>query len=222
MWKSLVWVALLCVVQTPGNVNAASVPMKVVVLGDSLSSGYQLLPEQGFAPRLERKMRELGYDVTVVNMSVAGDTTQSALTRLPMAVAERPDLVILELGGNDAIRGIDPKVVESNLTNMVETLQGNNIFVLLAGMYAPPNFGKDYVKKFSKAYDNLRIRYQVTVYPFFLEGVATKPELNLADGYHPNAEGVNVIVDNITPYVDYLLRYRIHNAYRKQWLEGSQ
>lgn len=173
----------------------------VLAFGDSLTAGYRLPPEKSFPRQLEAKLRGLGHNITVKNAGVSGDTTSGGRRRLNWALQERPDLVILELGANDALRGINPKVTLANLDAMLAELRKRKIPVLLAGMFAPPNLGKKFAEEFDYIYPLLANRHQASLYPFFLSGVATRRHLNLRDGLHPNAEGVAIIVERITPYV---------------------
>lgn len=174
---------------------------RIIVFGDSLSAGFNLAPDAGFVPQLERRLKADGMAVTVMNASVSGDTTAGGRSRLDWAIAGPPGLVILELGANDALRGIDPKITRDNLAAMIETLQQRGHKLLLAGMLAPPNMGREYETAFNAVYPSLARAYNVPLYPFFLDGVAARPELVQADGKHPTAEGVAVIVARIAPMI---------------------
>ena len=176
-------------------------PRTVLAFGDSLTAGYRLPPEKSFPRQLEAKLRALGHDIVVKNAGVSGDTTAGGRRRLGWALAEKPDLVILELGANDALRGIKPAVTLANLDAMLAELRKRAIPVLLAGMFAPPNLGKEFAEEFDYIYPLLANRYKAELYPFFLAGVATRRHLNQRDGLHPNAQGVAIIVERITPYV---------------------
>lgn len=178
----------------------------LVLFGDSLMAGYGLAHENGFAPKLEAALKDAGHDVDVVNSSVSGDTTAAGLARLDWALVDKPDAVLLELGANDALRGMEPSQTRENLAEILEKLRGMDVDVLLAGMMAPPNMGTAYGNEFNSIYPDLASRYQVDLYPFFLEGVAAEPSLNQDDGMHPNAEGVDVIVKSILPDVINLLQ----------------
>lgn len=178
----------------------------LVLFGDSLMAGYGLAHENGFAPKLEAALKDAGHDVEVVNSSVSGDTTAAGLARLDWALVDKPDAVLLELGANDALRGMEPSQTRENLAEILEKLRGMDVDVLLAGMMAPPNMGTAYGDEFNSIYPDLASRYQVDLYPFFLEGVAAEPSLNQDDGMHPNAEGVDVIVKSILPDVINLLQ----------------
>jgi len=180
-------------------------PVKILALGDSLTAGYGLPQGEGFTEQLQQALRDRGHDVFVINGGVSGDTTAGGLARLDWALADAPDMVIVELGANDALRAIDPAASRANLDAILAELQARQIPALLAGMIAPRNLGKDYVAAFDGMYPELAARYQVPLYPFFLEGVAAEPEFNQADGIHPNAEGVAVIVAGILPEVTAML-----------------
>ena len=182
--------------------NAAAEPISIVAFGDSLTAGYELAPEEAFPVKLEAALRERGYDVRVDNAGVSGDTASAGLARLDWAVPEETRAVILALGANDALRGIDPSVTKSALEEIITTLAGRGAEVLLVGMRAPPNMGADYARAFDELYQDLAERHCLIFYPFFLDGVAANPDLNLADGMHPNAEGVDIMVDGILPSVE--------------------
>lgn len=177
----------------------------VLAFGDSLTAGYQLKPGEGFAPQLEAALRKRGYAVTVRNAGVSGDTTAQGRARLGWvlnSLKAKPDLVILELGANDMLRGQDPATAKANLDAMLAELAKRRIPVLLAGMRASPNLGPAYAKAFDPIYAELAKKYGVPLYPFFMNGVAATPKLQLADGMHPNAAGVAVIVKGILPSVE--------------------
>jgi acyl-CoA thioesterase-1 len=190
-----------------GSAAAQAEPVRLVALGDSLTAGYGLPPDRGFVPRLEDALRERGYGVTVIDAGVSGDTTAGGLARLDWVLAEDPDMILVELGANDGLRGIDPDTARANLSAILERLTAEGVPTLLAGMYAPPNFGPAYTEAFNAIYPELAEAYDVRLYPFFLEGVATDPSLNLPDGIHPNAEGVQVIVRSILPSVVAVLEH---------------
>jgi len=178
---------------------------RILVLGDSLSAGYGLSKEEAFPSRLERALRLRGHSVEVINAGVSGDTTAGGLSRLDWALADNPDLVILELGANDALRGLPPRVAEENLDAMLARLRKRGVKVILTGMKAPRNWGPEYHKAFDAIFPRLAQKYQVPLYPFFLEGVAGEASLNLPDGLHPNARGVARIVEGILLQVEALL-----------------
>jgi acyl-CoA thioesterase-1 len=179
---------------------AAHVPV-ILDFGDSLTAGYGLAPEQAFPARLELALRRQGIEVRVVNGGVSGDTTAGGLVRLDWALADKPDFVILALGENDALRGIDPATVRDNLDKMIRKIEATGARVLLIGMLAPPNWGAEYKSAFDRIFPELAKVHDVQLYPFFLEGVAMNPELNQPDGLHPNERGVAVLVDRLAPVV---------------------
>ena len=184
---------------------AAARSAEILVLGDSLAAGYGLAPEDSFPVRLEERLRAGGIDVRVRNGGVSGDTTAGGRARLDWALADKPDLVILELGANDALRGIDPAIVRANLDAMLAKLAAAGTKVLLAGMQAPSNWGNEYKERFDAIYPELARTHGVALYQFFLEGVAMRPELNQPDGIHPNGRGVAVLVEGIAPVVARLI-----------------
>lgn len=189
-----------------GSADAATTPVRVLVLGDSIAAGYGLPEEQALPARLEVALRDGGADVDVINAGVSGDTTAGGLARLDWVLAENPDIVIVELGGNDGLRGIDPEETRRNLDGILTRLREEQVGILLAGMYAPPNLGREYGEEFRAVFEDLAARHDVDFYPFILEGVAADPDLNQDDGIHPNARGVEVIVDNLLPHVTDLIR----------------
>lgn len=176
-------------------------PMRILALGDSLTAGYGLPAEASFPAVLERELRDRGVEASVVNAGVSGDTSAGGRARLPWLLAEVPDAAIVELGANDALRGLDPGALEENLRAVVRLLQERGVRVLLAGMRAPRNLGAGYARRFDAVYPRLAETEKVALYPFFLEGVAGVPERNLDDGIHPNEEGVREIVRRILPAV---------------------
>ena len=190
--------ALLCLALAT---EAEAAPPKLLLLGDSLTAGYGLPAEEAFPAQLERALRAKGIAVEVINAGVSGDTTAGALDRLDWALADRPTHALVALGGNDALRGLDPARMQANLAAVVGKLKEAGVKVLLAGMYAPRNLGRPYGEAFDAAFRRVAEMNEVPLYPFFLEGVATDPALNQPDGIHPNARGVAVIVGNILPAV---------------------
>ena len=187
-----------------GGASAAPAPAPVPVIvdfGDSLTAGYGLMPQQAFPAQLGAWLQRHGVAARVVNAGVSGDTTAGGLARLDWALADKPDLVILALGANDALRGIDPATVRDNLDQMIQKIAARGAKVLLLGMLAPPNWGAAYQHDFDRIFSDLARRRHVALYPFFLEGVAMKPSLNQPDGLHPNAKGVAVLVRHIGPVV---------------------
>lgn len=203
IFKTLTFCVVLFVMHGASVSQAETV--HIVALGDSLTAGYRLKPEQAFPAQLERALRDKGHDVKIANAGVSGDTASAGLERLSWAVPTGTDAVIVQLGANDALRGIQPEKTYEALTRIVAELKSRHIKVLIAGMKAPPNMGNDFVPVFNRIYSYLSEHHGVPLYPFFLEGVAAKPELNQADGIHPTAMGISIIVRNITPYVEDLI-----------------
>ena len=180
---------------------AESAPVRILAFGDSLVHGYGLAANETFPVQLERALLEAGYRVEVLNGGNSGDTTAAGVARLDWALADRPDLALVELGANDGLRGIDPGETYRNLDAILSRLKAEGIPVLLAGMLAPRNLGADYAQAFDAVYPRLAEAHGVALYPFFLDGVALQPELNQADGIHPNAAGVALVVERILPSV---------------------
>ncbi len=185
---------------------ASARTLKVVAFGDSLTAGYELPADAAFPAVLERALHKDGFDVTIANAGVSGDTSSGGRDRLAWSVPEGTDLTIVELGANDMLRGIDPAVTRTALDNIVSGLLKRGSKVLLAGMYASPNLDTTYREHFAAIYPGLAKQYDVPLYPFFLSGIIGKPELHLADGLHPNAAGVDVLVAKILPTVEDVLR----------------
>lgn len=184
-------------------------PMTIVAFGDSLTAGFGVDPDASFPAQLQAFLESRGLAVEVKNAGVSGDTTSGARSRLGWVLAslppDEPDLIIVELGGNDALRGIDPALTRENMDDILAALQARGTPVLLAGMLAPPNLGEEYGREFNGIFPELADAYGVAFYPFFLDGVAAEPDLNQPDGIHPNRAGVAVIVDRIGPLVARLL-----------------
>ena len=190
----------------PANgLKAAERPVKIVVLGDSLSAGLGLPMEAVFPSKLAEALKAKAIAATITNAGVSGDTASGGLGRLEWSVPDGTDAVILELGANDALRGLDPSVTKSALDSILRKLADRHIPVLLAGMRAPRNLGADYVREFDAIYPALASTHPVVFYPFFLDGVAADPGLNQADGLHPNVAGVDAIVARILPLVEELI-----------------
>jgi acyl-CoA thioesterase-1 len=180
-------------------------PQLVLAYGDSLAAGYQLPPGQGFAPQLEKALKAKGREVTVVGAGVSGDTSTQGRARMNWVLAglkQKPDLVVLELGANDMLRGQSPKTAKDNLDAMVKAFKAKGARVLVAGMRANPTLGKAYVTEYEAMFPAVAKANGVALYPFFLDGVAAQPGLQLADGMHPNAKGVQVMVKRILPAVE--------------------
>lgn len=180
-------------------------PIRLVALGDSLTAGYGLGPSEGFVPRLEAALRARGRDVRIANAGVSGDTAAGGAERLDWSVPDGTDGVIVELGANDMLRGIDPKLTRAALTRILDRLEARGIPAMLAGMRASPNLGPDYVKAFEAIYVDLARERNLPLYPFFLLGVVGERSLNLPDGIHPTAQGIDVIVKGIVPTVEQFL-----------------
>jgi len=180
-------------------------PIKMVVLGDSLSAGFGLAGPDAFPEKLQKALKVNGIAVDMINAGVSGDTSSGGRDRLDWSVPQGTQAVIVELGANDALRGTDPAVTRAALTDIVTRLKARGIAVLLCGMLAPPNYGSDYSARFNTIYPDLAKSSGVPLYPFFLDGVATDSRLKQADGLHPTAEGVDVIVKNILPTVQAFL-----------------
>jgi acyl-CoA thioesterase-1 len=182
--------------------SARAEPFKIVGFGDSLMAGYGLGPGEGFTDKLQAALRAKGRDVTVANAGVSGDTTSGGLARLDWSVPDGTQLVILELGANDMLRGVLPDIPRKNLDEMLAKLKQRKIAVLLAGMRAAPNLGADYQTAFDAIFPELAKKYDVPLYPFFLDGVAGQPGMQLEDGLHPSAKGVDLMVERILPTVE--------------------
>ena len=181
-------------------------PIKLVGFGDSLMAGYQLPASDAFPVKLEAALKAKGYDVEIANAGVSGDTSSAGLARLDWSVPDGTKGVILELGANDALRGIAPEETEKNIDAMLTRLKERGIAVLLAGMLAPPNMGADYEKRFNGIYQRMAEKHGVALYPFFLDGVAAQADLQIDDGMHPNPAGVDVMVAKILPIVETFLK----------------
>ncbi|MXN47672.1 arylesterase [Shinella kummerowiae] len=186
--------------------SALAEPIKLVGFGDSLMAGYQLPASDAFPVKLEAALREKGFDVEIANAGVSGDTSSGGLARLDWSIPDGTKGVILELGANDALRGIPPEQTEKNLDAMLTRLKERGIAVLLAGMMAPPNMGPDYGERFNGIYQRMADKHGVALYPFFLDGVVTHANLQLEDGMHPNSEGVDVMVRTMLPATETFLK----------------
>jgi acyl-CoA thioesterase-1 len=184
----------------------ATKSVKLVVLGDSLSAGLGLPAQEAFPTKLQKSLQAKGIAIDMTNAGVSGDTTSGGRDRLDWSVPDGTDGVIIELGANDALRGIDPDLTRTALTDIVQRLKTRKIPVMLCGMLAPPNYGAEYAARFNSIYPDLAKKFDVPLYPFFLDGVAADAKLNQADGIHPTAAGVDIIVGNIMPTVEAFLR----------------
>jgi acyl-CoA thioesterase-1 len=180
-------------------------PIRMVVLGDSLSAGLGLSAADAFPAKLKKSLKDKGIDVEMTNAGVSGDTATGGRDRLDWSVPEGTQAVIVELGANDALRGTDPAVTRAALSDILTRLKARNIAVMLCGMLSPPNYGRDYAERFNTIYPDLAKSFGVPLYPFFLDGVAADAKLNQADGIHPTPQGVDIIVRNILPTVEAFL-----------------
>ena len=205
MYAKLLGLCALVLCLTGGVVEASAKTLTIAALGDSLTAGYGLPGPEGFTAVLEKELKARGHDVAVLNFGVSGDTTAGGVARVGSVLAAAPDAVILELGANDALRGLDPALAEANLDATLARLRAKKLPVLLAGMKSLLGMGKRYGEEFAAIYPALAQRHGVALYPFFLEGVAADPALNQPDGLHPNAEGVREIVRRILPSVEALV-----------------
>jgi acyl-CoA thioesterase I len=177
----------------------------VVCLGDSLTEGYGLAPEQSYPSLLERMLRERGHAIRVVNAGVSGSTSASAASRLRWQLRSRPDIVVIALGGNDGLRGVDVAATRANLSTAIDLAKQSGARVLLAGMKIPPNYGLEYTSKFEAVFPALAKQHDIALLPFLLEGVAANPGLNLPDGIHPNARGTEIVARNVLAALQPLL-----------------
>ncbi len=173
----------------------------IVAVGDSLTAGLGVDPNEAYPSRLEQKLREAGYRWRVVNAGISGETSSGTLSRINWVLKLKPDIVILETGANDGLRGIDPALTRKNIDRTVETLLKAGVIVVLAGMRMVPNLGPDYVRAFSEIYPAAARKYGLILIPFFLDGVAGVPALNQADGIHPTAQGYRIVTDRVYPYL---------------------
>ena len=209
-WRyALVQILVAGALSLSGETTAAPAyaqpPIKVVALGDSLTAGYGLPDKDGFVPQLQAALTAKGLAVEVQNAGVSGDTASDGLARLDWSVPDGTDVVILELGANDMLRGINPDVTRKALDAILGRLTQRHIAILLCGMRAAPNLGPDYVREFERIYPDIAAKYGVPFYPFFLDGVAADPKLTQHDGLHPSAAGVGIIVGRILPTVQELI-----------------
>ncbi len=200
-------IALFAAMMAAIFVNPANAQQKrLLIFGDSLVAGYGLPREAGFIAQLDQALKEAGHEVVLIDGGVSGDTSAGGRARIGWSLTERPTHALVELGANDALRGVDPKETKKNLQRILDSLERAHVPVLLAGMRAPRNFGDDYADEFDDIYRDISGGISVALYPFFLEGVALQPELNQPDGIHPNVKGVAIIVQRILPDILKLLR----------------
>ena len=199
--EGLVLVAVLALALMLIPIPALAGTPEVLAFGDSLTAGLGLPGNEAFPAQLQARLKAEGIDAKIVNAGVSGDTTTDGLARLDWALADRPGYVILALGANDMLRGIDPKIVRANLDKIIDKITASGAKILLLGMRATPDWGAQYERDFDTIYPDLAKAHDVPLYPFFLEGVAMDPALNQADGLHPNERGVAVLVDHIAPLV---------------------
>jgi acyl-CoA thioesterase-1 len=200
-----VFVAAPVLAQSKPGSGPAPAPVKILAFGTSLTQGYGLPPGTEIPVQLQAALKAAGINATVINAGVSGDTSADGLSRLDWALAEKPDAAIIELGSNDMLRGLPPEHTEKNLRGILTRLRAAKIPVLLCGMGAQRNLGPEYVKRFDGIYPRLAKEYGVLFYPFMLDGVALKRELNQPDGMHPNPAGVKVIVNRMLPLVRQLV-----------------
>ncbi|HXI86810.1 MAG TPA: arylesterase [Parvularculaceae bacterium] len=184
------------------NTTEHRAPFRLIMLGDSIAAGYGLAADQALPARLEAALRARGLAVNIINAGVSGDTTSDALARLDWALGTGADGVLIELGGNDLLQGVDPQTTKANLKAIIERVKAQGLFVLLVGMRAPGNYGAAFAKDFDAIYPALAEGEGIPLYPFLLEGVATTPSLSQRDGIHPNKDGVNKIVSNLAPFIE--------------------
>lgn len=177
------------------NTKSEAQTINIVGLGDSLMAGYELAPEEAFPARLEKLLKDKGYDVAITNAGVSGDTSADGLARVDWSVPDGTQGVILELGANDALRGLSPKETRDNIEAVIKRLEERKIPILLVGIFAPPNMGADYERQFNPIYPELAAKYKLPLYPFFLDGVALQAGLQLKDGMHPNADGTKIMAE---------------------------
>ncbi|HEX3498149.1 MAG TPA: arylesterase [Stellaceae bacterium] len=184
---------------------AMAAPLRILAFGDILTAGLGLPAGEAFPVRMQARLAADGYQVQIANGGVSGDTTAGGLARLDWALADKPDAVLVEFGANDMLRGIDPKVTYDNLDKIMARIEQSGAKILLLGMKAASNWGREYQESFDAIYPALAAKYHVPLYPFFLDGVATDATLNQADGLHPNPQGVALIVERVAPYLERLL-----------------
>lgn len=190
-------VAIACVLIAALAVTVGAGERVIVILGDSLTAGLGVAPDEAYPARLQARLTREGYPYRVVNAGVSGDTTAGGLRRLPWLLRQRPEIAIVALGANDGLRGLDLSATRRNLEEAIALAQGAGVRVVLAGMKLPPNYGPAYTREFEALFPQLADAHEIALIPFLLEGVAARPELNLADGIHPNARGYQRVADNV-------------------------
>lgn len=176
--------------------------LRIVAMGDSLTAGLGVPEDQAYPAQLQDALRARGHDVEVINAGISGETSSGALSRLDWVLSLDPDIIILETGANDGLRGVDPSLTKGNIDRMLARLSQENVTVVLAGMQIVQNMGPAYVQEFMRMYPELAAQHDVVFVPFFLEGVGGNPSMNQPDGVHPTAEGYAVVVENMVPYVE--------------------
>jgi acyl-CoA thioesterase-1 len=206
MWTGMIRISAALTFVFLAIQTALAAPVTLLALGDSLTAGLGLETPEAFPARLEAALKAKGLDVRIVNAGVSGDTAAAGLARLDWALSEDVGGLIVELGANDALRGLDPAQTEAALDAILAKAAARKLPVLVAGMQAPPNLGPDYAAAFDAIYPRLAEKHGAILYPFFLDGVAAQPSLNQADGIHPNGKGVDIIVERIMPSVEGLIR----------------
>lgn len=204
-FKRFLQAAAVAIAFLASALPASTDPLRIVGFGDSLMAGYGLGPGEAFPDKLQAALRKKGHDVVIDNAGVSGDTSSGGLARLEWSVPEGTEIVILELGANDMLRGIEPAITERNLDAMISRLKERGIAVLLAGMRAAPNLGPEFAESFDPIYERIAAKHDVALMPFFLDGVAADPRYLLADGMHPNAAGLDIMVERALPFVEKLL-----------------
>ncbi|MHB8481670.1 MAG: arylesterase [Nitrospiria bacterium] len=203
-----IWMMLFLIMITPAEGSQDTgkpSPRLIVAFGDSLTAGYGVALAEAYPALLEQKLKKENYPYRVLNAGISGDTTTGGLARINEVIKQKPEIVILELGANDGLRGTRLDIIQNNLSQMIERLRKKKIKVLLAGMKLPPNYGPEYTAGFHRIYLSVSKKYRIPVIPFFLEGTAIKESLNQADGLHPTPEGYKIVTDNLWPYLIPLL-----------------
>ncbi len=193
----------IILILTPFHAEAT---IKIIAFGDSLTEGYNLNKEQAYPKQLESLLKARDHDLSIINQGISGETTAGGLARVSKIIEQKPDAIILCLGGNDSLRGIDPKETYKNLDKIIGEIKTANIKVLMLGMKAPLNFGTEFAAEYNKIFPDLAKKHQIMFYTFALEGVALKSEYNLPDGVHPNEKGMSIIANNLVPYIEKLIK----------------